>query len=112
MRTEHFIVSCAGGITPKSRAKVCAQWRILKSVSLLLTVLRRWIWYNSYSNVIKSMCFMSFFVFWCKLFIRKLPGIVKRELFFLLSFTCNYVVSVPRVFFFLFVLGIGCAILL
>ena len=36
----------------------------------------------------------------------------KRELIFLLSFTCNYVVSVRRGFLFLLVLGIGCVILL
>ena len=32
--------------------------------------------------------------------------------YFLLSFTCNYVVSVQRGFFFFLVLGIGCVILL
>ena len=35
-----------------------------------------------------------------------------RELFFLLSFTCNYVVSDRRGFLFLLVLGMGCVILL
>ena len=36
----------------------------------------------------------------------------KRKLLSLLLFTCNYVVSVQRGFFFLLVLGIGCIILL
>ena len=34
------------------------------------------------------------------------------ELIFLLSFACNYVVSVKRGLFFLLVLGLGCVILL
>ena len=42
----------------------------------------------------------------------QLPRLGKRELFFLLWFTCNYVVSVRRGFFFLLVIGIGCLILL
>ena len=41
----------------------------------------------------------------------QLPRLGKRELICLLSFTCNYVVSVLRGFLFLFVLGIGCVIL-
>ena len=36
----------------------------------------------------------------------------ERELIFLLSFTCNYVVSVKRGFLYLLVIGVGCAILL
>ena len=36
----------------------------------------------------------------------------KRELIVLLSFTCNYVVSVRKGFLFLLVLVIGCVILL
>ena len=36
----------------------------------------------------------------------------KRELICLLSFTCNYVVSVRKCFLFLWVLGMGCVILL
>ena len=41
MRTEHYLFHVLG-IMPKSRAKVCMQWRILKSFgSLLLTVLMR-----------------------------------------------------------------------
>ena len=42
----------------------------------------------------------------------RLPRFGKRELMFLLSFTCNYAVSVRRGFLFLLVLGIGCVILL
>ena len=38
------------------------------------------------------------------------PRLGKRELFCLLSFTCNYVVSVRRGFF-LCVLGMGCVTL-
>ena len=41
-----------------------------------------------------------------------LPRRGKRELFFLLSFSSNYVVSVRRGFLFLLVLGMGCVILL
>ena len=40
-----------------------------------------------------------------------LPRLGKRELSCLLSFTCNYVVSVRRGFLFLCVLGMGCVIL-
>ena len=42
----------------------------------------------------------------------KLPRLGKRELIFLLLFTCNYVVSVWRGFLFLWVLGMGYVILL
>ena len=55
---------------------------------------------------------MSYFAFYCRLFICKLPQLGKREQMFLLLFTCNYVVSVRRGFLFLLVLGIGCVILL
>ena len=60
---------------------------------------------------------MSYFVFFCWLFIRKgvvdqLPRLGKRELVCLLLFTCNYVVSVRRGFLFLWLLGMGCVILL
>ena len=41
-----------------------------------------------------------------------LPRLGKRELICLLSFTCNYLVSVQRGFLFLFVLEMGCIILL
>ena len=42
----------------------------------------------------------------------QLPHLEKRELVCLLSFTCNYLVSVRRGFLFLWVLGMGCVILL
>ena len=42
----------------------------------------------------------------------QLPRLGKRELICLLLFTCNYVVSVWRVFLFLWVLGMGYVILL
>ena len=42
----------------------------------------------------------------------QLPRFGKRELNCLLSFTCNYVVPVRKGFLFLWVLGIGCVILL
>ena len=41
----------------------------------------------------------------------QLPWLGKRELVFLLLFTCNFVVSVRRRFLFLLVLGMGCVIL-
>ena len=59
---------------------------------------------------------MLYFVFYCKLFIcikavaDQLHWLGKRELVCLLSFTCNYVVSVWKGFLFLWVLG--CIILL
>ena len=42
----------------------------------------------------------------------QLPRLGKRELICLLLFTCNYVISVWRGFFFIWVLGIGYVILL
>ena len=42
----------------------------------------------------------------------QLPRLGKRELICLLLFTCNYVVFVWRGFLFLWVLGMGCVILL
>ena len=42
----------------------------------------------------------------------QLPRLEKRELIYLLLFTCNYVVSVWRGFLFLWVLGMGYVILL
>ena len=53
---------------------------------------------------------MSYFVFYCAV-ADQLPRLWKREIFFLLSFTCNYVVSVRRGVLFLLVLGMGCVIL-
>ena len=60
------------------------------------------------------MCFISYF----ELFIHvcecsgSITLVGKRELIFLLSFSCNYVDSVRRGLFFLLVLGMGCVILL
>ena len=42
----------------------------------------------------------------------QLSRLGKREIVFLLLFTCNFVVSVRRRFLFLLVLGLGCFILL
>ena len=42
----------------------------------------------------------------------QLPRLGKRELICLLLFTCNYVISVQRGFLFLWVLGMGCVILM
>ena len=44
--------------------------------------------------------------------VEQLPRLGKRELIYLLLFTCNYVVSVWRGFLFLWVLGMGYVILL
>ena len=44
--------------------------------------------------------------------VDQLPRLGKRELIFLLLFTCNYAVSVRRGFLFLLVLGMGYVILL
>ena len=57
---------------------------------------------------------MSYFVFYCYyLYVvaDQLPRLGKRELICLLSFTCNYVVSVRRGFLFLLVFVMGCVIL-
>ena len=52
-------------------------------------------------------------VIYCKLLqLDQVPRLGKRELICLLSFTCNYVVSVRRGFLFLLVLGKGCVFLL
>ena len=50
---------------------------------------------------------MSYFVFYMQAVADQLPQLGKRELICLLSFTCNYVVSVLRGFLFLCVLGMG-----
>ena len=63
---------------------------------------------------------MLYFVFYCSidsyLYVSCRGSITsvgeERELICLLSFTCNYVVSVRRGFLFLLVLGMGCIILL
>ena len=54
----------------------------------------------------------SFVVYLYVSVVDQLPRLGKRELIFLLLFTCNYVVSVWRGFLFLWVLGIGNVILL
>ena len=54
---------------------------------------------------------MLYIVFYCLLFIQ-LPPLGKRSLICLFSFTGYHVVSVQRGFLFLWVLGIGCVILL
>ena len=56
---------------------------------------------------------MSCFVFFCWLVVDQLPRLEKRKLICLhVLFACNYVVSVRRGFLFLWVLGMGCVILL
>ena len=60
---------------------------------------------------------MSYFVFFCCLFICKrfvdqLPRLGKRELICLLLIICSCVVSVRRGFYFLWVHGMGCVSLL
>ena len=63
MRTKHSLFYLLEN-TPKSRAKVSVQWRILKPRgSLLLTVLRRWFLCNFLLYVYWSGSFMSYFVF-------------------------------------------------
>ena len=54
----------------------------------------------------------SFVVYLNGTLVDQLPRSGKRELIFLLLFTCNYVVSVWRGFLFLCVLGMGYVILL
>ena len=44
--------------------------------------------------------------------VDQLPWLEEREIIFLLSFTCNYVVSVRKGFLFLLVLEMGCVVLL
>ena len=58
---------------------------------------------------------MSYFVLYCLVIYMwavadQFPQLGKRELICLLSFTCNYVVSVWRGFLFLWVLWMGCVI--
>ena len=55
-----------------------------------------------------SYCIICYIYVGCSGSIR----LGKRELICVLSFTCNYVVSVRRDFLFLLVLGISCVILL
>ena len=56
---------------------------------------------------------MLLLVIYMKAVVDQLPRLEKRELIFVLQlFTCNYVVSVRRGFLFLWVLAMGCIILL
>ena len=55
---------------------------------------------------------MSYFVFYCVNLSGSITWVGEERTFFLLSFTCYYVVSVRKGFLFLLVLGIGCVILL
>ena len=58
-------------------------------------------------------CFMSYFYSIVSFLVAdQSPRLGKKEQFLLLSFTCNYVVSVRMGFFFLLVLEMGCLILL
>ena len=91
---------------------------VLKSPgSLLQTVLRQWFWCGSYFMLIRvviSCCFVlySIAIYLLYAIVDKLPRLGKRELVFLLLFTCSFVVSVSKRFLFLLVLGIGCTFLL
>ena len=59
----------------------------------------------------KSCSFGLPYIFFVVLLIVILPRLGKRELICLLSFTCNYMVFLRKGFLFLWVLGIGCDIL-
>ena len=75
MRTKHQLFLTLG-TTPKSRAKVCAQWRMSLSPhppgSLLPTVIKSAILVQFLLYVNSSRFFMSYFVFYCWLFICEL----------------------------------------
>ena len=106
-------------ITPKSRAKVCAQWRTLKPpCSLLATdrskaVVLVYFVLNGFGVGVSCRNLYSFVVY---LYVNGSGSITsvgkERELICLLLFTCFYVVSVLRGYLFLWVLGMGCVILL
>ena len=64
-----------------------------------------------YTPVNLSFTIQKWDVRGCKLRKRLCMMEKKRELFFLLSFTRNYVISFRKGFLFLLVLGIGCVIL-
>ena len=88
-------------LAPKSRAKVRACGRIRKPPgSLLLTVQMRRFWCYSYLMFIGVCVPCRFRVLLLGIYMLavadRLPRLGKRELIFLLSFTCNYVVSVMR----------------
>ena len=56
--------------------------------------------------------FVFYFYVYMKAVANQLPRFGKRELIFMLSFTCYYVIFLPRGFLFRFVLAIGCVTLL
>ena len=58
-----------------------------------------------------QICILLLFIY-MQTVVDQLPRLGKRELIWLLLFTCNYVVSVWRGFLFLWVLGMGYVILL
>ena len=83
--------------------------------SLLLTVLRQWFWCGSYFMLIRvgiSCCLYSVASYLLYAVLDQLPRLGKRELVFLLLFTCSFVVTVLGRFLFLLVLGMDCAFLL
>ena len=84
--------------------------------SLLLTVIRRCFWCDSYFFGVGVSCRILYsFVGYLYMFVccsGTITSVGKREPICLLSFTCNYVVSVRRDFLFLWVLGLGCVCLL
>ena len=101
-------------ITPKSRAKVCAQWRILKPTDSLLA--------TDHSKAVVLVLFLlkkikvgvlcrNLYSFVVNLYVNGSGSITsageERELICLLLFTCNYVFSVWRGSLFLWVLGMG-----
>ena len=85
--------------------------------NLLLTVLRRWFWCNSYL-VFYEVCVLCHILYYIViyLFVNCSGSITsfgeERELICLLSFTCYYVIPFRRGFLFLWVLEMGCVILL
>ena len=112
-----LIVSC----TPKSRAKVYAQWRILKPppppCSLLATdrskavVLVKFL-LNVFGVGVSCCNLYSFVVY---LYVNGSGSITscgEERATLSAVFTCNYVVSVWRGFLFLWMLGMGYVILL
>ena len=106
------------GIAPKFRAKVCAQWRILKPPGGLLAtdrskavVLAQFL-LNVFGVGVSCRNLYSFVVYLYVNGSGSIPRFGKRELICLLLFTCNYVVSVWRGFLFLWVFGMGYVILL
>ena len=81
-----------------------------------LTVRRQWFWCGSYFMLIRVgiSCFFLYSIasYLLHAVVDQLPRLGKRELVFLLLFTCSFVVSVSGRFLFLLVLGVRCAFLL